>query len=140
MTTPTMNYAAEAATGVTPLGLIVRLYETVVSDLGRAVTAVRDGDIERRTFELQHALAIIGHLQGALDMANGGEPAALLDRFYSSARARIFESQVHQSAKALEELMRGLIRLRDAWIEGEKSQAVATSPTPDPENSGQWVA
>jgi flagellar secretion chaperone FliS len=135
-----MNYAAEAATGVTPLGLIVRLYETLISDLGRAITAVRDGDIERRTFELQHALAIIGHLQGALDMNHGGDPAVLLDRFYTLARTRIFDSQLHQSAKSLEELMQDLILLRDVWIEVEKAQPAAAPPPPKPGNPGQWVA
>ena len=135
-----MNYAAESATGVTPTGLIVRLYETMIADLGRAITAVRDGNVERRTFELQHALAIIGHLQGALDMNRGGDPAILLDRFYSLARSRIFNSQLYQTAKPLEELMRDLILLRDVWMEVEKSQALPTPPSGEPHNSSNWVA
>jgi flagellin-specific chaperone FliS len=140
MMDPKINYVAESATGVTPLGLVVRLYETVISDLGRAITAVRDGDVEIRTFELQHALAIIGHLQGALDMIHGGDPAVLLDRFYALARTRIFDSQLHQSGKPLEELIRDFIVLRDAWTEVEKSLPPATPPPGGPDNSGQWVA
>lgn len=140
MTDPRTNYAAESATGLSPLGLVVRLYETVISDLGRAITAVRDGNVECRTFELQHALAIIGHLQGALDMDHGGEPAALLDRFYTLARKQILGAQVQQSAKSLEELIRDLINLREAWAEVEKSQASSTPPPNEPNHSGQWVA
>lgn len=137
--TNAMNYAAEAATGVTPLGLVVRLYETMIADLGRAITALRDGDIEKRTFELQHALAVLGQLQGALDMERGGEPAVLLDRFYGIARERILQSQMKQLAKPLEELMQDLIQLRDAWMEVERSVG-SPKPPPSPENSGQWVA
>ena len=137
--TNTMNYAAEAATGVTPTGLVIRLYETVIADLGRAIIAVRDGDIEKRTFELQHALTVLGHLQGSLDMERGGEPAVLLDRFYGLAREQIFQSQVKQVAKPLEELMHDLIQLRDAWIEVEKS-VESHKPPGSPADSGQWVA
>src|SRR3982750_4590466 len=100
-----MNYASESATGVSPLGLVVRLYENFVSDLGRAVIAVRDGDIEKRTTQLQHALLLLAHLQNALDLENGGEPAQLLERFYSLARARILEAQIKQSGKILEEII-----------------------------------
>jgi len=140
MTNENMNYAAASATGLTPTGLVVRLYETLIADLGRAIIAVHDGDIEKRTFELQHALTIIGHLQGALDMNLGGEPAVLLDRFYTLARNRIFESQVKQSAKSLEELMQGLIDLRDAWSQVEKSLSPAASPSIDPDHPSQWIA
>lgn len=133
------NYAAESATGVTPLGLVVRLYETMIADLGRAITALRDGDIEKRTFELQHALAVLGHLHGALDMEGGGEPAVLLDRFYGIARERMLESQINQTTKPLEQLMQDLIQLRDAWMEVEKSVEVPQPPS-SPENPGQWVA
>ena len=89
-----MNYASESASGISPVGLVVRLYENIVADLGRAVIAVRDGDIERRTAQMQHALLLIAHLQNALDMQNGGDPARLLDQFYSLSRTRIVDAQL----------------------------------------------
>ncbi len=123
-----MNYVSESATGATPIGLVVKLYENIVSDLGRAVLALRDGDVERRTTQLQHALLLIGHLQGALDMDNGGQPAQQLDKFYSIARAKILEAQIRQSGKTLEELMQHFLSLREAWEEVENQQVPVTSP------------
>jgi flagellar protein FliS len=138
-----MNYAAESATGATPIGLVIRLYETVVGDLGRAVIAIRDNDIERRSAELQHALAVIGQLQGCLDMNSGGEPAKALDQFYDLARGRMIQAQLRHSGKLLEEVMRDFLLLRDAWAEIEKQ---THSPTAKPNEEGNksdgsaWVA
>jgi flagellin-specific chaperone FliS len=70
-----VNYAAISATGTSPIGLVVRLYETVIGDLGRSVVTIRDGDIERRTSESQPALAVMGPLQGSPDMSQGAIPA-----------------------------------------------------------------
>lgn len=137
-----MNYASESATGVSPIGLVIRLYENIVSDLGRAVIAVRDGDIERRTLQLQHALLLLAHLQNALDLENGGEPARLLNRFYDVARTRIVEAQLKQSGKILEDLINNFLSLREAWAEIEKQ---TTTPVVPPTNqpvltSSDWIA
>lgn len=136
-----MSYASESATGVSPVGLVVRLYENIVGDLGRAVLAVRDGDIERRTVQLQHALLLLAHLENALDINAGGEPARLLERFYSIARARMVEAQLKQSGKILEDLIQDFLSIREAWAEIEKqfNAAPPASPTSPPPDSASWV-
>jgi flagellar secretion chaperone FliS len=138
-----MNYASESAAGVTPVGLVIRLYENIVADLGRAVYAVRDGDIEKRTAQLQHALLLIAHLQNALDLQTGGEPARQLDRFYSLARTCILEAQFRQSGKLLEELAQDFLSVREAWAEVEKQVAVTAQPAPSAktgDSHSTWVA
>ena len=136
-----MNYASESATGVSPLGLVIRLYENIIGDLGKAVIAVRDGDIEKRTAHLQHALLLLAHLHNALDMTNGGDPARLLEKFYSIARARVVEAQLKQSGKLLEELIADFLSIREAWAEIEKQSITIRSGEPAaPTNPGSWVA
>jgi flagellar protein FliS len=132
-----MSYTALSAVGASPIELIVRLYERVISDLGRAVIAIRDGDVEKRGLELQHALAIIGQLQACLDMDRGGDPAQALDRFYSQAQARIVTAQHRQSGKLLEELARDFILLRDTWEQVDQAER---PPSPPPDSSGDWIA
>lgn len=136
-----MNYASEAAAGLSPLALVVRLYDAVIADLGRAITAVRDGDIEKRSNQLNHALLIISYLQNALDMENGGKPAALLAKFYNLSRQRILEAQIRQSEKVLEEIINDFISIRDAWTEVEKRQssAVSSEQVPPSAAGGAWV-
>lgn len=141
MNASNVNYAAAAATGTSPIGLVIRLYETAIGDLGRAVAAMRDNDIPRRTSELQHALAVIGQLQASLDMKKGADPAKQLDRFYDVARARIVQAQIQFSGKLLEEVMRDFLLLRDTWAEVERQ--ITTPPPPDPSASSSgsaWVA
>jgi flagellar biosynthetic protein FliS len=134
-----MNYATTSAAGLSPLGLVIRLYETMIGDLGRAILAIRECNTERRTFELQHALAILGHLQGALDMGSGGEPAKMLDRFYDLARSRILQSQFCPNTKVLEDLILDLGSLREAWVEVEKSQTTSGGSA-GLDDSRQWLA
>jgi flagellar protein FliS len=122
-----MNYASESATGLSPIGLVVRLYENIVSDLGRAILAVREDDVEKRTSHLQHALLLIAHLQSALDMKNGGDSARLLERFYMLARKRIVEAQGKQSIELMEEISREFLSVREAWAQIEDQQAVSNS-------------
>jgi len=122
-----MSYLSESATGITPVGLVIRVYENIVSDLGRAILAVRDGDIEKRSLQLDHALLLIAHLESALDMKSGGEPARLLDKFYMLARTRILQAQSKQSGKILEEIANDFLSIRDAWAMVEQQQGAAAS-------------
>jgi flagellar biosynthetic protein FliS len=136
-----MNYASESATGVTPLGLVIRIYENIVSDLGRAVIAIRDGDVERRTAQLQHALLLLAHLENALDLENGGEPARVLEKFYSVARACILQAQIKQSGKILEELSSNFLTVREAWAQMEIQPNTPATPSPKAaSDSSSWVA
>ena len=137
-----MNYASESASGISPVGLVVRLYENIVADLGRAVIAVRDGDIERRTAQMQHALLLIAHLQNALDMQNGGDPARLLDQFYSLSRTRIVDAQLKQSGKILEDLIADFLSVREAWAEIERQSLTPATPSPASGSNpnSTWVA
>jgi flagellar protein FliS len=122
-----MNYAVESATGLSPIGLVVRLYENIVSDIGRAVIALRENDVEKRTSHLQHALLLIAHLQSALDMENGGDSARMLERFYLLARKRIVEAQGKQSIEMMEEIGRDFLSVREAWAQIENQQAMSSN-------------
>ena len=58
--------------------MVVLLYDQLIKDLRRA--AAKMNDIEARTRELDHALKVLGQLQGTLDLTQG-EVASNLDRF-----------------------------------------------------------
>ncbi|HUN90339.1 MAG TPA: flagellar protein FliS [Terriglobales bacterium] len=127
-----MNYVSESAAGVSPVGIVIRVYENIVSDLGRAVNAVRDGDIEKRSLQLDHALLLIAHLESALDLERGGQPARLLGKFYSLARNRIVQAQMKQSGKILEEIANDFLSIREAWVQVEQQEAAAPATETQP--------
>ena len=114
--------------------LVVLLYGQMILDLTRAVQAMGRNDIERRTREINHAITVIGFLQGTLDMERGGQVAANLQRFYHTLRSALLEAQARASTKILADQIACLLEVREAWmeiekIEAEKSTANLTQPS-----------
>jgi len=96
------------------------LYEQLVKDLRRAGAAMEKNEIEIRTREIDHALLVVGRLQGTLDVRGGGEVARNLGRFYSVLRGSLLEAQVQASREVLGDLVTQLLALRDAWEEVDR--------------------
>lgn len=124
------SYRQAAVRGATPVRLVICLYEQAITDLRRAIIALERGDIEERTRGINHALKVVGHLHGSLDMDRGGTVARNLERFYSLVRAGLIEAQVRQSARILEQQVSHLVQVHEAWLEVER----ATSP-PRPQST-----
>ncbi len=130
-----------------PVQLVVLLYEQAAKDVREALKALRAGDIERRTFEIDHALLVVGQLHATLDMERGGDVARNLDRFYTMVRARLLQAQIQASAQILEEQMNLLLSLRETWQEVERRSrealippVVNTSVNPPAVAAGNWRA
>jgi flagellar protein FliS len=128
------SYRETAARGASPIRLVICLYEQAIEDLRRAVLALENGDIEARTRHINHALLVISHLQGTLDMERGGDVARNLVRFYSVVRAGLLEAQHKQSARILEQQTSQLTTVREAWLEVERATA-ATNRRPSSASS-----
>jgi flagellar protein FliS len=108
-------YRTNAARGVNLVNLVVQCYDQIIDDLRRAARAAEAGDIPKRVSELNHALAVLSHLQGALDFTQGGEVARSLDQFYRSNRAKMLEASALASAPMLQEVATHFASVREAW-------------------------
>jgi flagellar protein FliS len=124
------SYRETAVRGASPMRLVICLYEQAIEDLRRALLALEKGDIEDRTRHINHALLVISHLQGTLDMERGGEVARNLARFYTVVRAGLLEAQLKQSAKILEQQTSQLATVHEAWLEVERITAVPAPQFP----------
>ncbi len=131
---PRNAYRETAAQGAGPVHLVVLLYEQIVQDLRRAIAYTQTNQTEARTFELSHALTVVGQLQALLDMERGGEVARNLDRFYGVVRARLLEAQVRQDAGILQQQIELLLSVRDAWAEVE---SITSGPQPEKAGSAE---
>ena len=129
------EYRKRAVEGTSPVGLIVMLYGTIVASLLRAQEAIKKNDIEKRVFELNHVLRVIGQLQGTLDFERGGEVAVHLDRFYSVMRARVMAASMRNSIEILQELLGYFSSLKEAWQVVERSAATGGG-MPQNDNAG----
>ena len=129
-----------------PVRLVIMLYEQLVKDLQRAIAAIEKKDITQRSNELDHALRVVGQLQGTLDVEEGGEVAKNLNRYYHNLRASLFDAQVRVSPDILSKQIQILLELREAWVQVERSQqapaeqAQAAAPVVEssPEKTLRW--
>jgi len=120
--------------------LVICLYEQAIEDLRRAVIAQEKGDIEGRTRAINHALTVIAHLQGSLDMERGGEVARNLARFYCLVRAGLTEAQVKQSTRILEQQISQLAIVHEAWLEVERATASPALQSAGPAQAGPSIS
>jgi flagellar protein FliS len=128
------SYREAAVRGASPMRLVLCLYEQAIEDLRRAVAALTDGDIETRTRLINHALMVIGQLQGTLDMQRGGVVAKNLERFYVLLRAGLVEAHGKQSRTLLEQQISQMTTVYEAWQEVEQR---TESPAPQSAESPQ---
>lgn len=137
------HYREAATCGASKVGLVVLLYEQAIQDLRRAVVAMKQGDVRARTEAISHALTIIGHLQGTLDREGGVNVSRVLDRFYNSTRIRLMDAQVRVSQEILNDLISGLLTLRDAWAQVELAtkggSPHSADPVPEPSRSREEI-
>ncbi len=100
-----------------PLELVVMLYDGALQSLAQAADAMERQDMARKGDALSRALAIVAELQSTLNLQEGGEVAAELDRLYSHVTERLIEANVQRQATPIREVVRLLTPLRDAWAQ-----------------------
>ena len=98
-----------------PLELVVMLYDGALQSLGDARTALAGHDAAARAAAVSKALAILTELQGTLNMKDGGAIAEELDRLYAYAISRLVDVTTKRDASAIDDIVRVLTPLRDAW-------------------------
>ena len=146
------NYQQETARGASAIGGVVALYDTILRDFRRASAAAAAGNVEARVFELNHALTVIGELNGVLDYQRGGEAAKRFQNFYEVTRGLILEANLRATPESLERLIALYSPVRQAWNKvdslipsgqpgGPQSIASQSTETADhAEKSAKWNA
>jgi flagellar protein FliS len=124
------TYHQDSAHGGSPVGMVVSLYDTILRDFRRAQAALDAGLVETRVFELNHALDVIGHLEGVLDHKRGGEAARRLEGFYRITRGMIVAANAEPSRESIDNLIEMYSSLRQAWEEAERKLQGSEPPAP----------
>ena len=108
----------------TPVELVVMLYDGAISFLGQAREALVAGDMVAKRHALSRGVAIVQELQHMLNIEAGGDVAARLDGLYTYILGRCYEANAQRDTTGLDESIRLLTPLRDAWAE------IAAQPSP----------
>jgi flagellar protein FliS len=127
---PALSYQQAAASGASPVGLIVALYDTILRDFARALKALQDGNVEARISELNHALLVIGHLQSVLNFEQGGDVAKTFEHFYDVTRGMIVQANVAATHESIEELIEMYGGMRQAWFQADNQLPPNQQPAP----------
>jgi flagellar secretion chaperone FliS len=132
VTNPWKSYRKVATLTAPPGQIVLMLYEGALRALERALTGFAENDPGQANMivhnNLQRAQEIIRELNYALNMEQGGECASTLRQLYDYFDRRIWESNVQKKRDGIEEVIRHLTELRDAWATMLNSQQSAPAP------------
>ena len=118
-------YRQTEARSRSPLELVVMLYEGALRFMNEAMAEDAAGEIGRRGRAISRVIAIIGELQSTLNVAEGGNLAAELDRLYTYMQQRLLDVTAKKDAAALPEVLKLLTTLREAWTQIANPAAAA---------------
>ncbi len=124
-----LAYRQAAVEGASGLGLLIALYDTLISDLRRASDAQRNHNIPCRCNQVNHALLTLGFVENWIDRESEGELSRQLLAFYSTLRSALIAAQAKQSADLLEQHIPQLLKLRTRWQELESQSPSSQNNT-----------
>lgn len=105
-----------AVSGASPHKLVALLFEGYFSALNRARGALRQGNIAAMSQSINHAVRIVDEgLKAGLNVGEGGALATDLRDLYSYITLRLTHVNLHADEAALEECVRLVQPLQDAW-------------------------
>lgn len=120
------SYRQVATQTASPGQLVVMLYEGAINFLERAMTGFEKDDPAEVNITIHNnvtrALDIIGELRSSLNMAEGGEFAATMRQLYDYMDDRLMDSNLHKDSAGIQDVLKRLAVLRDAWVETLRNQ------------------
>lgn len=111
--------------------LVVMLYNGAIRSLKSAVDLLQRGEMGKKGDQIIKAQDIIMELNLALDLKTGGEIARNLRRIYLYIYRILSEANFHKSTAKIEEAIRLLSILNEAWdaVVSGKTDNETISPT-----------
>jgi flagellar biosynthetic protein FliS len=140
MTRIDLAYRKTAVEGASGFGLLIALFDTLAGNIQRAAEAERANDIEKRSYEVKHALLVIGCLEDWVRRGPGGELAEQLVAFYKKLRGELVQAQIRRSADAFQQQMASVLQIRQFWQLADMRQANVEPEVLRPMNGLEFAA
>jgi flagellar secretion chaperone FliS len=136
---PWKSYRQIATQTAPPGQLVLMLYEGTLRYLERSLTGFSCQDPAEANMlvhnNLQRAQEIIRELNSALNLEKGGEFAHTLRRLYDYFDRRLMESNQRKSREGVDEVIRHITILRDAWATMLNNQTSTSGPASEQSDS-----
>lgn len=98
-----------------PHRLIQMLMEGALQRIAQARGALQHGNVPLKGEQIGKALGIVGGLRDSLNVDQGGELAANLDRLYAFMQQRLSEANLKNDAAILDEVSELLREIKAGW-------------------------
>lgn len=119
---PYSTHLDEQVHSADPVELVAMLYGALEGAIQRARGCLRNRDAAGRARQISHAMAILAELGSSLDQGNGGALAGNLAALYAFLIEKLRQAHVQQAEKPLEEALRVLEPLSDAWRHASRAR------------------
>jgi flagellar protein FliS len=130
-----MNYQQQTLAVMNSLDLVVALYDGMIRFLHRAIANIEAGEVAGRRDSIRRVLDILTYLQARLRTDVGGQPAANLSEFYAAIYAQCVRGSRDASIPLLQQSIRDILNVRDAWKQVSSLNGHANLPPRTPANS-----
>ena len=127
-----------------PIKLVIMLYEGAINFTEKAKKRMMDNKVADKGILITKVMAIVDELHSSLNMEQGGEVAANMNRIYHYIRERLTDANMKNDPSILTEVIRHFRVLKDAWVkvystekEKTKEQQQVTTPATGAYQAGQ---
>lgn len=121
------RYKSVQVTTCSPGELLLLLYGGLFRFLGEAAAAIRRGDRATAGERIGRSHEILGELAASLSASVAPELCANLEGLYLFCMGRIVEANLHQDAARVDDVIRILTPLREAWTTAVRGGAAAAA-------------
>lgn len=121
-------YAVQQILTASPSALVVRLYETAIRDLRKAIACIEAGDVQGRYNANSHAYDVIEHLLCTVNEEKGGDIARNLIQLYRFMLRRLINVDLQNDAKAAQDVITLLEPLYQSWRKLDQQLAARNAP------------
>jgi flagellar protein FliS len=117
-TNPYMQYKKAASVTMTPIELLIALYDKCIVETRKAIEYIGQGNYIKAGGSINHVERIIDEFRFALNMKY--EISKSLKELYVWMKQVLITSNIKKDTKALEELIPFFTELRDSFAEASK--------------------
>jgi len=123
------TYQRKSDESLSPLQIVVELYKGMIRNTKQAKTCWQDGQLDVMVGHIAKVFDIIEGLQSNLDLEQGGEDAAFLNRFYTVVFSALSQATTKPNpAEEFDAIITYIQTVHDRWY------AIAYSRNPENPN------
>lgn len=116
---PYQKYMQQSVTTMTPVQLVIALYDKAITELNKAIIFIEDKDIPKAHNSITRVSEIIDALDANLKIKY--EVSDNLAALYHYFRERLVEANLKKDTEILKELIPMVQEIRDAFFEISKT-------------------